>query len=146
MIDTRDRDALVRLLVERFRHKPPVLSVPQTVAVIRRLIKHARWMSNGCILWTGALNHRHYGKLNVRLRGEHFQFYVHKLAWSLATGRWDLPHWRQIAHSCDVPPCLHPDHVSDECRTWNQRRSAVRTNAKIRGEIPRAPQDYREAA
>ena len=35
------RDRIVRLLVERFRHRPKFLPVRQTVQIIRRLIRHA---------------------------------------------------------------------------------------------------------
>ena len=141
-----ERDALVKLLIERFRHRPKCLTPQQTVAVIRRLIKHARWMSNGCIAFTGALNNGHYAKMNVHLHGQHHQLYCHKLSWGLSTGKWDLPEWKEIAHSCDTPPCFHPDHVAPERRYKNRQRSAERTQMKLRGQIPRAPRDYRAAA
>ena len=141
-----EREALVRLLIERLRHRPAFLSPKQTVAVIRRLIRRARWMSNGCIVFTGALNNKHYGKLNVYLHGQHMQLYVHKLSWHLSTGDGDLPEWMEIAHSCDTPPCFHPEHVAPERRHKNRKRSGERTQAKLRGLIPRAPRDYRCAA
>lgn len=126
-----ERAALVKRLVECFgRHKPQNLTVAQTVSVIRRLIKHALAADSGCCLWGGAVNNSHYGKLNIRKFGRTTQLYVHQLAHKLAHDPRDLPPWMHVSHSCDVPPCFHPDHVRKERRVDNQRRSAENTHRK----------------
>jgi len=141
----RTRAEIARHLITRLRrHKTYLLTVPQTVAVIRRLIKHAVPGPEGCIYWGGALNNKHYGTLNVRIYG-HRKLYVHQLAELLANDPSEIPDWMDVAHSCDHPPCFNPDHVGRQRRRDNRARSAERTNAKKRGEIPRAG-EWRRAA
>lgn len=125
-----DRNAIVRLLVERFRRRPHFLTVPQTVRLIRRLIRHARPGDGLCVLWGGARNGNGYGKLNLRLHGQHFQFYVHRLSHQLADDPSDIPWYREIAHGCDTPPCLSPLCVERVRRSYNRKASAVNTNRK----------------
>ncbi len=132
----RTRDDVVRFLIERFRHRR--LPVPQHVQIIRRLLKHARLAPNGCIVWPKAKSGNGYGKLNVRMFGQHFQLYVHQLAEYLGNNPDDVPKGMEVAHAeCDNPPCFHPDHLKRQKRRDNRQRSAERTNAKKRGEIPR---------
>jgi hypothetical protein len=125
-----DQIAAVKLLIERFRHRPRFLTVPQTVQVIRRLIRNALADPGGCIYWAGAVNNKHYGRINVRLHGRHFQFFVHRLAFQLAHDPGDIPKWMEVHHDCCRPPCFHPAHLAKIRRTVNRRLSAENTNAK----------------
>lgn len=142
----RRRNEIIKLLVERLgRCRPYLLNARKTVAVIRRLIRHAVDGVGGCIFWGGAVNNDGYGKMNVILAGYHRQLYVHWLAELLANNPRELPHWMETSHTCNHPPCFHPDHVRRERRRDNRRRSAERTNLKKRRELARAP-EWREAA
>ena len=84
--------------------------------------------------------------MNVRLHGNHCSMYVHRLVDQLAHNPRDIPWYQEVAHSCDCPPCFHPDHVARERRPDTRRRSAERTNLKKRGMLPRAAADQRAAA
>jgi len=142
----RRRNEIIRLLVERLgRHRPYLLDAKKTVAVIRRIIRHAADGLGGCIFWSGALNNDGYGKMNLILAGYHRQVYVHWLIELLANNPREFPHWMETSHRCNHPPCLHPDHVGRERKKDNRRRSAERSNLKKRRELARAP-EYREAA
>lgn len=142
-----DRDAMIRLLVEQLgRHRPRFLTVPKTVQIIRRIIKHARPHETGCILWGGAVTTDLYPRMNVRLHGNHCSLLVHRLVDQLAHDPRDIPWYQEVAHSCDCPPCFHPDHVARERRPDNRRRSAERTNLKKRGALARAAEPMREPA
>lgn len=127
-----ERDAIVRLLVERFRRRPRFLTVPQTVRLIRRLVKHARPGDGLCVLWGGARNNDGYGKLNLRLHGRHFQFYVHRLSHQLADDPTDIPWYREVAHGCDTPPCFSPLCLERARRPDNRRASGENTQRKLR--------------
>ena len=127
-----DRVQVIRVLVERFRYRPRFLTPKQTVQIIRRLVKHAAPSERGCIVWTGAINNSHYGRLSARLAGGHTMLYTHRLAERLARDPRDVPHWMEIAHSCDNPLCLHPDHVARERRRTNRQKSGFNTQAKLR--------------
>jgi len=134
--ELRTRADVVRFLLARFKHRRFPARVH--VSIIRRLVRHARLAPNGCIVWPLARDGNGYGKLNVRLLGEHFQFRVHRLAEWLGNDPEDVPKWMEVAHvECDNPPCFHPDHIGRQKRRDNRARSAERTNAKKRGEIPR---------
>ena len=133
--DLRTRADVVRFLIERLRH---TRFMPRVNAqIVRRLVRHARLEANGCIVWPLARGRNGYGRLNVKMLSQHFQFEVHRLAEWLGNNPDDIPKWMEVAHSCDNPPCFHPDHVSRQRRRDNRRRSAERTNAKRRGELPR---------
>lgn len=125
-------DAALRSLVEALgRHRPRALTVPQAVSAIRRLVARAHVMADGCIVWTGARNNDHYGKLSFRAGGAVVQRYAHRLSYQLAHDGRDIPKWREIAHACDCPPCFNPAHLASERRPDNRRKSAERTNRKI---------------
>jgi hypothetical protein len=125
------RDDVVRLLIERFRHRPYLLSVPQTVSAIRRLIKHARLERCGCITWRRARNNDGYGKITFRLGGRPRQLYVHALAELLSANPRAPRHWEEIAHGCNNPPCFSPDHVSRQRRKINRQDSMRNTHRKM---------------
>ena len=136
-----ERNAIVRLLVERFRRRPHFLTVPQTVQLIRRLVRNARPGPRDCVLWGRSRNNNGYGKLNLRLHGRHFQFYVHRLSHQLSQDPSDIPWYREIAHGCDTPPCFSPLCVARVRRTENRKASAENTNRKLarrRGEMREA--------
>lgn len=136
--------ATTRLLVEAFaRHRPRELSVRQTVSVIRRLIAHAYVLDSGCIVWPRARNNDHYGKLNI-WDGVQVQRYCHRLAHLLASDPRPIPHYREIGHRCDCPPCFHPAHLERVRRSANRRKSAERTNRKLAAR--RAVAELRQAA
>lgn len=125
-----DRDAIVRLLVERLRRRPHFLTVPETVRVIRRLVKHARPGDGACVLWGGARNNDGYGKLNLHRWGRHFQFYVHRLAHQLSQDPTDIPWYREIAHACNQPACFSPLCISRQRRRENRADSARNSTRK----------------
>lgn len=127
-----ERDAIVRLLVERFRRRPHFLTVPQTVRLIRRLVRWARPGPGNCVLWGGTRNNDGYAKINVWLHGQHFQFYVHRLSHQLSQDPSDIPWYREIAHACDTPPCFSPECVSRVRRPDNRKASAENTQRKLR--------------
>lgn len=131
----RTRADVVRFLIERLRHRR--YPAPVHVQIIRRLVRHARLDPAGCIVWPRARNNDGYGKTTIYMLGQDFQLYVHHLADYLGNDPDDCPRWQERAHSCDKPACFHPDHIERQRKRDNRRRSAERTNAKRRGEIPR---------
>jgi len=61
----------------------------------------------GCWLWTGCVNNRGYGQTNA---GKGNAWLAHRLMWALHGG--DLPPRMELLHSCDVPSCVNPGHLS----------------------------------
>ena len=61
--------------------------------------------NSGCILWTGAVARRGYGKLRVKNRVTA----AHRVAYELAHG--PVPPGMFVCHRCDVPSCINPAHL-----------------------------------
>ena len=59
----------------------------------------------GCLLWTGALNHKGYGLV---WSGERVVV-AHRYAWTLVVG--SIPEGRWVLHHCDVRACVNPNHL-----------------------------------
>ena len=60
----------------------------------------------GCWLWTGCVNNKGYGQ--ARAGGS--AWLAHRLMWVLHGG--ELPPRMELLHSCDVPSCVNPAHLS----------------------------------
>lgn len=69
----------------------------------RRVVK-----SEGCWEWTGG--HTSFGHGVIRIGGKYGPLiYVHRLSYELAYG--DVGAGLVVAHHCDNPPCVRPDHL-----------------------------------
>ena len=60
---------------------------------------------SGCWVWTGSGNSNDYGVLHVT--GQRWM--AHRLAFVLTKGA--IQDDLLVCHTCDVPPCLNPDHL-----------------------------------
>lgn len=58
-----------------------------------------------CWLWTGATNKPGYGKFH---NGSCVEM-AHRYSWTLANG--PIPAGLWVLHRCDVPACVHPEHL-----------------------------------
>ncbi len=70
-----------------------------------KFLSRVRHDANGCWLWTGYCNEGGYGMMFFagRMRG------AHRVSWLLFRGR--IPARKVVCHTCDVPPCVNPDHL-----------------------------------
>lgn len=112
-----------------FKHCIPFLTEEQSARVAERLKRHAVAGENGCILYSAGKNNDGYGYLSLRVFGRHCKYLAHRLAWWLAHGE-EIPVYMEIAHKCDTPPCINPEHLEKKRRLYNRRDSAVNTNVK----------------
>jgi len=82
----------------RFRqhHKPPLKD---------RFMEKFDKTSNGCWIWNACRFQKGYGTLvkDGRAHG------AHRIAWELFRG--PIPKGMQVLHTCDIPPCVNPDHL-----------------------------------
>jgi hypothetical protein len=78
-----------------------------------------------CWLWTGAVNEKGYGVINVngvpRL--------VHRIVYDLVVA--DIPPGHVIRHSCHNPPCCRPSHLSTGTHRDNSDDSAARRRQRF---------------
>lgn len=65
-----------------------------------------------CHLWTGPVDDRGYGRINVRRRSVTTQ----RVAFFLAEGRWPMP---SALHHCDNPPCVRRSHLFEGSQADN---------------------------
>lgn len=99
--------------------------MPARVAanLAERLAMNSERQPNGCIFWTGTLNHYGYGVFNFRCT----YYYAHRVAVELA-GR-VIPKGYQVNHRCRTPQCMNPEHLevlshADHCRVDEDLRYA----------------------
>ena len=60
--------------------------------------------ANGCWIWQGSLDGEGYGR--IMYGGKRWK--THRLAWVFIHG--EIPSSMKVCHSCDVRPCINPDH------------------------------------
>ena len=77
-----------------------------------RLLQRREIDDAGCWNWTGSLNNKGYGMINLpsktALYGRRPQI-VSRAAWMLWRG--DIPDTLFVCHRCDNPRCFNPDHL-----------------------------------
>jgi hypothetical protein len=76
--------------------------------------------TEGCWLWTGAVDKRGYGRVGRRSRREGWSrtFLAHRVAYAYATGASPT----ELDHLCRVPACVRPDHLEPVFHVENVRR------------------------
>ena len=77
--------------------------------LIERLESRLRQDSlTGCLIWTGTVDRRGYGKIGAGGRGGK-SLAAHRVAWEFANG--PIPDGAWVLHRCDVPACCNPSHL-----------------------------------
>lgn len=71
-----------------------------------RLKARCKADERGCWIWQGCVGTKGYGQASYRNK----PWAAHRLAYRLTKG--DIPPRMQVMHSCDVPACCNPDHLS----------------------------------
>ena len=89
----------------RIRHIPREL-VP---SIRERLASHGVVGSNGCILWTGAIDRSGYGKFPITIDGTRRMTGAHRAAWMAHRG--DIQGDLVVDHLCRVRSCVNVDHM-----------------------------------
>lgn len=107
-----------------FRH-PPLMSRQAKVFEDRYMPEPNR----GCWLWLQAVDKDGYGKLGMG--GKTLK--AHKFSYELHNG--PITRGLHVLHSCDMPSCVNPDHLSLGTHTDNMR-DQIRKGRKVvlRGE------------
>lgn len=78
----------------------------------------------GCLEWTGATDHKGYGRIQRGGRAGGTAR-PHVIAWELEHG--PVPEGLELDHLCDNPPCVNPDHLEPVTHRENMLRG--KTNA-----------------
>ena len=72
-----------------------------------KLSRKSALTDSGCLQWIGRVeNKRGYGQ--VAVDGEMRK--AHRVSWEVYHGR-PVPDGPVVRHSCDNPPCIHPEHL-----------------------------------
>lgn len=82
---------------------------------------------NGCWLWTGTTDGKRwpYGKVNVRVNGQHKSLRAHRVMAETMEGRPLHPDEETVEHLCGNPLCVNPDHFELIDRVDNSLRSIM---------------------
>lgn len=83
---------------------------------------------NGCWCWTGHVDRYGYGRVNVRVEGEHRKLQAHKAMAEIVFDRKLDPENETIEHLCAVKHCINPDHFALLTRAEN---SAARWTRRV---------------
>lgn len=78
-------------------------------------------LDTGCWAWRGAITNKGYGRASF---GEQGRFVAHRVAYVLFKGH--APSNLLVMHSCDVPHCVNPDHLSLGTNRDNSLDAAVK--------------------
>lgn len=78
--------------------------------------------SDGCHEWTGGVNSRGYGKIQIDRRTQ----LVHRLVYAHRVG--SIPTDLTIDHLCRNKRCVNPAHLEVVTRAENTRRGLTRTH------------------
>lgn len=63
-------------------------------------------ITDACILWPYGTNDKGYGQVHVGDKS----LYVHRIAYEKTVG--PIPPGKELMHSCDIPACFNPRHLS----------------------------------
>jgi hypothetical protein len=90
--------------------------IPSPTLAARFWAKVSPEPTSGCFLWTGSTTEG-YGAIFVGITGHSDIRLAHHVAFFLETGRW--PRTDDLAHKCDVRPCVRFDHLFEASRAEN---------------------------
>jgi hypothetical protein len=76
--------------------------------------------TDGCWLWTGAINGRGYGTFSANQRVQN----ASRVSWLLRHGT--IPKDASVCHTCDVPTCVNPDHLFIGTHKDNMQDAAIK--------------------
>lgn len=89
----------------------------------RRPVEERFWekvnVTTDCWLWTGSLDHKGYGHMNVDAN----QVKAHRLAYEILVG--PIPDGHVIDHLCRNETCVRPDHLEAVRQVINVRRGKL---------------------
>lgn len=89
--------------------------------------------NTGCILWTGHLCARGYGRIGYASKGS--AVLVHRIAYECANG--PIPRGMVVCHTCDTPMCVNPDHLFVGTQKDNMRDMFKKGRGNPRGAKPK---------
>ena len=89
-------------------------------------------LPSGCHIWMGGVNDQGYGLIRHGQRHKR----AHRVAWEMANG--PIPEGMVILHSCDLPSCVNPCHLTAGTQADNLKDMF----AKGRGRIPEVRGDH----
>lgn len=75
--------------------------------------------AGGCWLWNGAKSATGYGVLTWKRK----TYRAHRFSWAVANGRHPKG---MLLHSCDVKPCVNPNHLREGSHAENMREAVDR--------------------
>jgi len=84
---------------------------------------------NGCWIFGGRLDKDGYGRINLRVDGEHITKRVHQVVWESfngSIGGMTLDH----SEHCIAKACCNPDHLELVTRSVNSKRAWERRRAR----------------
>lgn len=82
---------------------------------------------SGCWIWMGGVRGSNdYGRISIGNR----DLLTHRVSWEVHNGR-QIPDGLLACHSCDVPPCINPNHIWPGTNEQNLNDRFAKLDANI---------------
>lgn len=96
---------------------------------------------SGCWIFMGCLNNKGYGQLNISKNNKKHVVLAHRYSYEAFKG--EIPDGMFVMHSCDIPTCCNPEHLSVGTHAENMADCVLKGRSKVFRPRPKVIGSYK---